>query len=565
MEQVIINYLTLIKNELQQTGKQKKNIRVKSILKQLGYQRRSQIFIDKFNNCLFDLELKINPSFNIYLAYDETVTIFLDRVSGIEVDPVNVLENNTTGSSFEVLQVKHDFFYSLFDFGSEQEYERFQACLDSNKPVGIFLVPAKDDFFAEIVTKILTYEAIRKKQYIGAATQLVSSNAELSNAMQSNENSETIVNKYQEQLSYSTILHFSQSNMTNVILGSTSIELIDSERFDEKFEQLSLYANKYYSDQFFIVFHCPSEVEMDSHQKQDMFSYLVDRVTKKLPFVFTLRCKYPDDKSLPINIRKDIQDHFRLLLEAPQHILDEDDLPIVDYFIELQKLQNQFESQLLLKMQPKHFRSLVYGFESDEHIYLKYFAVKTLEQHGYQLSQIKCEATLNLNINDGNNTEKLTIKRRPDVYVENKIIVEIETLRSKTFGDNVFLDLIQSILVKIEGWPSRINKIWLVFPGFEIARNYYQLKKTKDILLEELTEKYGEAIELSIMAPDYENHQLVPVLFDLISYPSFKSKEEKRVLPVLIKPKQVIYDFNYVKGLSEEKNKMNKLLKLQAK
>lgn len=155
------------------------------------------------------MELKINPSFNIYLAYDETVTIFLDRVSGIEVDPVNVLENNTTGSSFEVLQVKHDFFYSLFDFGSEQEYERFQACLNSNKPVGIFLVPAKDDFFAKIVTKTLTYEAIRKKQYIKAATQLVSSNAELSNATQSNENSETIVNKYQEQLSYSTILHFS--------------------------------------------------------------------------------------------------------------------------------------------------------------------------------------------------------------------------------------------------------------------------------------------------------------------------------------------------------------------
>jgi SpoVK/Ycf46/Vps4 family AAA+-type ATPase len=566
MEKIIIDYLTSIKNELQQNCKQKKTIKVKSILRQIGYQRRSQILIDKFNSCLFELELKINPSFTIYLSYDETVTIFLDKVSGIEIEPVNSVETNTTGSSFEVLQVKHDFFYYLFDFGSEQEYERFQACLDSNKPVGIFLVPAKDDFFAEIVTKILTYEAIRKKQYIGAATSLVTSSAELGNVIQSNENPEASIGKYQEQLSYSTILHFSQSSMTNVILGNTSFELIDSERFDEKFEQLSLYANKYYSDQFFIVFHCPSETEVYSHQKQDIFSHLVDGVTRKLPFVFTLKCKYPDDKSIPTDVKKNIHEHFRLLLEAPQHILDEDDLPLVDYFIELQKLQNQFESQLLLKMQPKHFRSLIYGFESDEHIYLKYFAVKTLEQQGYQLCQIRCEATVNPNTNDGNN-EQSAIKRRPDVYIENKIIVEIETLRSKTFGDNVFLDLIQSILVKIAGWPSRLNKIWLVFPGFEIARNYYQLKKTKEILLEELIEKYGKTVELSIMTPDYENHQLIPVSFDLINYPSFKSKA-KIIQPIINtanKSKQVIYDFKYVKGLNEEKSKLSKLLKIQAK
>ncbi|MCY7360886.1 MAG: ATP-binding protein, partial [Ignavibacteria bacterium] len=396
MEKNIFDYLTSIKNELRQTGTQKKTIKVKTILNRIGCKRRSQLLIDKFNSCLFDLELKINPTFNTYLSYDETVTLFLDRVTGIEIEPANVLETSNNTNLFDAVQVKHDFFYYLFDFGSEQEYERFQACLDSNRPLGVFLVPAKDDFFAEIVMKILTYEAIRKKQYIGATAHLVTSNAELGSTMQNNENSENVVNnKYQEQLSSSTILHFSQSNMTNVILGSTSAELIDSERFDEKFEQLSLYANKYYSDQFFIMFHCPSEAEMQSHQKEDMFSYLVDKVTKNLPFVFTLRCKYPNDKSIPADIRKDIQDHFRLLLEVPKYITCEDDLSILDFFIDLQKLQGQYESQLLLKMKPKHFRSLVYGFESDEHIYLKYFAVKTLEQQGHHLSQIKCEATVN--------------------------------------------------------------------------------------------------------------------------------------------------------------------------
>ncbi|BCL40215.1 hypothetical protein NSMS1_66620 (plasmid) [Nostoc sp. MS1] len=67
----------------------------------------------------------------------------------------------------KLLKVKHDLFYYLFDFDSEQEYENFQACLDSNKPVGLFLIPSQVDFFSDVVAKILTYELIRKKQYIG--------------------------------------------------------------------------------------------------------------------------------------------------------------------------------------------------------------------------------------------------------------------------------------------------------------------------------------------------------------------------------------------------------------
>ncbi|MDF5706950.1 MAG: ATP-binding protein [Nostoc sp. S4] len=69
------------------------------------------------------------------------------------------------------------------------------------------------------------------------------------------------------------------------------------------------------------------------------------------------------------------------------------------------------------------------------------------------------------------------------------------------------------------------------------------------------------------MTPDYKNHQLIPVSFDLISYPSFdliknpsfKIKQVKLTLPV--EP----LDFKYVKGLNEEKSKLNKLLKIQLK
>ncbi|MHC5719702.1 MAG: ATP-binding protein, partial [Nostoc sp.] len=134
---------------------------------------------------------------------------------------------------------------------------------------------------------------------------------------------------------------------------------------------------------------------MDKHHKRDMFGYLVDKIAKKLPFVFTLKCKYPDDKSVPSEVRKDIQHHLSLLLEAPNYISDDESLSIIDYFLELQKIQVQAEAQLLISMKPEHFKTLVYGSESDEHIYLKYFAIRTLECQGYNVSQIRCEATVN--------------------------------------------------------------------------------------------------------------------------------------------------------------------------
>ncbi|BCL40212.1 hypothetical protein [Nostoc sp. MS1] len=69
------------------------------------------------------------------------------------------------------------------------------------------------------------------------------------------------------------------------------------------------------------------------------------------------------------------------------------------------------------------------------------------------------------------------------------------------------------------------------------------------------------------MAPDYKNHQLIPVSFDLISYPSFQRRPVAPE-PVSLKPvppKPPVIDFKYVKGLNEEKSKLNKLLKIQLK
>jgi hypothetical protein len=85
------------------------------------------------------------------------------------------------------------------------------------------------------------------------------------------------------------------------------------------------------------------------------------------------------------------------LLELPYYEIEEDDTSLRDYFLELQKAQIQAESQLFLKMKAEHFYTLKWQQESKEYIYLKYFAIKTLESLGYELSNIGCEVELTSN------------------------------------------------------------------------------------------------------------------------------------------------------------------------
>lgn len=408
----------------------------------------------------------------------------------------------------------------------------------------------------------MNYELIKKYQYQSIIDNTKSSIKELPiNIIASDTYNE---NAKQSFISDANIFHFYQSTMTSAILGNTGLELINSEKFDEQFEQISLCANKYNSSQYFILFNCPSLSEIQSHQKESALENLVFKVSSKVPFTFTLRCKYANETS--IDNREAIYSHFRLLLEIPYYEIDEVDVSLLDYFLELQKKQILAESHLLLNIKAEHFSNLKWGQESYEHIYLKYFAVKTLERLGYSLSDINCEVQISPDEEDtgGQNSKK----RRPDVYLENKIIVEVETLRGRGFSvDNIFCDLIYRVLAKSDGWTKKLESLWLVLPGFEIARNYYQVKKTKEILEYNLAKKYGNSFKILIMTPDYENHQLVPVCFKSVEYPSLTSASYRRarVLPpdAISKPSKP--DFSDIKGLNEEKVKLRKLLQLQSK
>ncbi|AFY45883.1 26S protease regulatory subunit [Nostoc sp. PCC 7107] len=555
-------YLSSIKNELQRTGKAKKSLRVKTIMEQFGYQRRSQAFIDDFNTILDNLGLCADPAFDLYVPLDTKIDISL---KGVELSEEFLSSEVISQKLKETIQVKHDFFYYLFDFGSDQEYERFQSCLDSNQPMGIFLIPQEVDFFSDIVVKIFNYELIRKFQYQGI-TEVTSTSVRQfpTNIIDSDDDCE---NDKESSIKGANIFHFYRSTMTSVILGGTGLELLDSEKFDEQFEYISLSLNKYNSTQSFLLFHCPSLLEIQAQQKEDSLGHLVDTVASKIPFTFTLRCKYSHEAA--IEKKEEILSHFRLLLELPYYQTDEDDVSLLNYFLELQKAQIQAESQLLLKIKPEHLYHLKWQQESTEYIYLKYFAIKTLESLGYELCHIGCEVELTSQEEDNTDEDEYEEYQteKIEVYIKNKIVVEIETLKYQEFADtNLFFDMIKRILRKSQVWPNTLESVWLVVPGFEIARNYYQLKKTKEILEYKLAEYYGGNFKIIVMTPDYEKHQLVPVSFEKIEYPTFEYRVKRNVTrqltPVV---KQVKLDFRQVKGLNEEKEKLNKLLKLQSK
>ncbi len=499
-------------------------------------------------------------------------------------DGIDNSVNNSNNTSNEVIKnenlilVNHDLFYYLFDFGSEQEYERFQASLDSNQPIALFLIPEDEDFLTDLVFRILSYELVRKYQYQGSPDIPIASRHTLSSLSEGSDQDHRVRNI----LVGTGLFRFDRSTMSSVILGETGLDLLDSEEFEEKFEQLSLYAHKYNKNQSFVIFQCPSQQEIRRHSKSDLLEHLIDRVSNQIPLTFALRYRFSDE--LSIDRREEISAHLRLLMEVPEFEIGEEEISLIDYFLELQKAQVQAESQLLFKMNGDIFEKLVWGYESDEHIYLKYFAIKTLESAGHSLKNIQCEVS----ISSSKTTEELgtsesaevqrteeqeplpqqDVNRRPDVYVQDRIIVEVETLRSKVFNtQNVFFDLIDRLLTKAFGWPKCLQEVWLVLPGFEIARNYYQIKKTEEILSSFLQNTLNRNIKLLVMTPDYENHQLIPVSFDQVHYPSLiiSPTVSTTIKPPIERQQMRLTLFSDVAGLEEEKKKLRQILKLQEK
>lgn len=542
----IQTFIQTILQSIQSASHQSTRRKISTFLDKLAISAtyNYQEFVDIFNHSLQKNYLKTIPVFTSDTPKDGWLTFKLNHTKL----PANVPSP---------LSVEEDFFKHLFVFDSSDDYEQFRAAMGSFSPVALFVIPEKEDFYSEVLEKNLSSELLRKRQYrndfkIGDTGQIQF--AQFGNDQSNNDQPNSNVWTFYD------IYNFGRKSLEQVVLGENAQALIHSEHFHNKFNQLALYANKYYSDPFFLVFQCPSHQQMAEKNKQEVLENLIAQVSQKFPYVFTLRCKYPTQQDIPSNILKSIYQHFQVLLEVPSYPLDYS-LPLANGFSLLQKAQKLAESQLLLQMNPLVFKQMQWNYESDEFLYLQYFAINTLYQrYGYALETIKTNA----NISRYHADEDYEFSSNPDIFIKEKIVVEIKTLGQKIRDKNIYLDLIASIKSESRGWNEQMKEFWLVVPGFEVARNYHLLKKTQEILQENLKESFHPALKVHVFTPDYLQHELVPVSFDHLTFPAKITVVQTPQLPVSNAKKITkTLSFSQVKGLHEEKALLQDLIQLQ--
>ncbi len=132
--------------------------------------------------------------------------------------------------------------------------------------------------------------------------------------------------------------------------------------------------------------------------------------------------------------------------------------------------------------------------------------------------------------------------------------MEAETMRGKDY-----IRMTNQIITKGNGWKGLKNfsELWLLFPGFEIARNYYQIQKSVELIKNELSIKFNKNITLKVFSPDLLNQNITEISFDKIYNPTFKiTARSKAVHKTQQKPK---LGFEKVKGLKEEKQRLSEL------
>jgi len=557
---------TKIISDIQNSKTGKTGRKAKTIFSYLGAKTtNSQKAINAFNFGLKQYKLK-TPENEVYygMSYKNWIIFELKNSPANKQEiPVNTAKK-PLGSIIEpAYNIPDDFIKFLFEFESDEEYERFEACLDSNSPIAIFLIPKKEDFYSSIVERVLSFEIIRKRQYQGEGSRIGNINQQNFSKINGNLSEGPVPDANLFNIWTGSDIHnFNQETMNNVILGESGKELIESEKFDTQFNQLALYSNKYYSNgQFFILFNCPSIEKINRQKRMNNLDKIVDKVTQKLPYTFKLQCKFDSDKELEQNpkIRKCIINHFKLLFEVPSYQLTEETDEVDDIFsvfVELQKTQMRTENQLMHQIDPSIFSTLNWGYESIEHIYLKYFTIKTLHQlYKFPLNSIVSEdhvITTDENIYEDYNSKPDVIATSPD---QSSIIIEVETLRGKSY-----IEMIGELSTKGQGWAKNKNlkEVWLVVPGFEIARNYYQLITSQNLLKAELCKIFGKEIKVKIFAPDYFSQKIVEVNFSNIYTQTYTNKSKgKQVASDNAKP--IFKGLKNVMGLKDEQTRLLEL------
>jgi len=542
----IQTFIQTILHSIQRTSGKSTRRKLTTLVDKINFDQDYPAFVAAFNQALQENNLEVTPALTEETPENSWLNFRLQPSA-----------QNTQVQPLAPLSVVDDFLKHLFEFESPEAYDQFQATLDSFSPLALFIIPEEEDFYSEIIEKVLSFELLRKRQYrsdfkIGdiGQVELTQFDTDKSSNDQPSNNVWTFYDIY----------NFSQKNLEQVILGESGAALIQAEHFHQRFNQLALYANKYYADPFYVLFKCPTWAQIEAKNRKDILDNLVAQVSQKFPHVFTLRCKYARQSDIPKDVLKTIYQHFQLLLEVPNYGLDHS-LPLTNAFSLLQKAQKLAESQLLLQMNPTIFNRMQWNYESDEFLYLQYFTLNTLHHHqGYALEEI----TTNANISRYHANEDYEFSSNPDVMVKNEVIVEIKTLSQKIRDKNIYLDLISSIKNESKGWKKSLKELWLVIPGFEAARNYYQLKKTQEILQVTLRQTLNKRFKVKVLAPDYAQYTVIPLNLRNVDLPTPTIQINPPKVPQkLPKPKSKTLSFAQVKGLHEEKAMLQDLIQLQ--
>ncbi|MEM1660697.1 MAG: hypothetical protein QXR17_06120 [Candidatus Bathyarchaeia archaeon] len=234
---------------------------------------------------------------------------------------------------------------------------------------------------------------------------------------------------------------------------------------------------------------------------------------------FILRPKY--SKNIPKDDYEKIIRAYAWLLSIDQ---SESDIKVLMLFMDLDEALGYLDIRRIdFVKELSHDEDVIHVCEwegeSEEHYKLKLLAYKTLKMKGYGDKDIRVEKMIenfpivheNMDIYYRNEKGELVIPSNPipDLYVNGKIWVEVETLRG-------IKDPLRELIAKFRRrvpFIANYKELWIVIPSFEIAMHCDDLYLLPERLLSMIMEETKERTEIrirriSLWYPDLVNRRI---------------------------------------------------------
>jgi hypothetical protein len=388
-----------------------------------------------------------------------------------------------------LITVPDDLFLNLFDFGTKENYEKFQAYMDTTGIIALFLLPVKENFLSELINKILIREVERSNIYSGNTDPVKINYLNFESTDSSD---------------FEDLNIFSEEALTGMIMAEKLSEIVQSDNINKLFEQANSISMGPLSKRIIFVFHCPSIRTMKDKGRYNNFKRITSWLSKYFNASFFLKGRYEAENLIPVNVRKNILDHLRLLSETPFLKVNRGS-SLFDAYEEMQRVRKNVQATLYLDANPMEM-ALLDSCESYDFNYMILFALRTLTNKPYEFKLSDIVTYFNHELFEEN-------KSSWEVHVKNKVGVLVEQLnnissrKTHVFGLN---SAVAKILKETSGFFKDIEELWQVLPGFEYSRNYNFHKKREQIYLY-FAKLNKSKCKIRFFVPDYEHCRLVPV------------------------------------------------------